>query len=226
VNASYNSVIPTLAGLNSINFYSTGTEAPPADLANVNGDFAGTTTQVIRWGACKWGLDENAMEAEAWVESGWNQDGMGDWRTTQSDCQNSYGWNGWGMFANEQTGSLAGCYQTYGILQIKVHDYDTWDFAHTSTPFNVDFRSAEQRNCMNGDFADYFSGPHAPVTSGYPTYAQAVAGALAPGSPNTTDTMFWGCMGAWLSGSWYDTNGGVTYINDVKQYQASQPWPH
>lgn len=224
INATDNLVMPTLADLNAINFYSTPTEAPASDMANVSGDFTGTTTQILRWASCKWGLDENAMKGEAWAESGWKQPAMGDWRTTTSDCQ-AYYWDGWGMFANLQTGSTSGCYQSYGILQIKVHDYDTWDMAHTSTPFNADFRSAEERACINGDFASYFSGPHNPVTSGYPTYAQAVAGQLAPGSPNTTDTMFWGCMGAWLSGSWYDTNG-LSYINTVKQYQTSQPWPH
>jgi hypothetical protein len=66
-------------------------------------------------------------------------------------------------------GSTSGCYQSYGILQIKVHDFNTWDFARNSTSFNVDFRSAEQRACMNGDFADYFKSGHGLVTGGYPT---------------------------------------------------------
>jgi hypothetical protein len=107
---------------------------------------------------------------------------MGDWRTSP-DLPRAFNWNGWGVFKGPD-GSTSACYQSYGILQIKVHDFNTWDFARNSTSFNVDFRSAEQRACMNGDFTDYFKSGHGLVTGGYPTYAEAVAGKLAPGWPN------------------------------------------
>jgi autotransporter family porin len=222
-NAPYNATIPTRSQLSTIGFYDTPTEASATAVAQVDGAFSGTTTQILRWAACKWGLDESAMKAEAWQETNWTQSTMGDWRTTPELCR-AFNWNGWGMFKGPD-GSTSGCYQSYGILQIKVHDFNTWDFARNSTSFNVDFRSAEQRACMNGDFTDYFKSGHGLVTGGYPTYAEAVAGKLAPSSPNQTDTLFWGCMGLWFSGGWYDKDG-LNYVRSVKQWQGTQPWPH
>jgi hypothetical protein len=222
-NAGANMTVPTKADLDAINFYGTPFEGG-TDMVLVTGNFRGTTTQVLRWAACKNGLDENAMMADAVVESGWDQAGAGDWRSDPALCKSRW-WNGWGTIPNRDTQSNNGCYQSYGILQVKVHDYNTWPWSHTSTAFNADFRMGELRNCMNGDFSDYFSGPHAPVISGYPTYAQAIAGQLAPGSSSTTETLFWGCMGAWFSGSWYDANG-LSYIKDVRRHLAAKDWPH
>jgi hypothetical protein len=46
-------------------------------MARVDGNFTGTTEQILRWGACKWGVDENAVKAQAVVESWWHQDNRG-----------------------------------------------------------------------------------------------------------------------------------------------------
>ena len=44
----------------------------------VDGDFAGTTDQLIQWAACKWGIDEDIVRAQMIKESGWYQSGIGD----------------------------------------------------------------------------------------------------------------------------------------------------
>lgn len=43
----------------------------------VKGEFTGTTEQILRWGACKWGADPNAVMAQAVIESWWHQDNRG-----------------------------------------------------------------------------------------------------------------------------------------------------
>jgi hypothetical protein len=40
-----------------------------AHAARVDGDLTGTADQILPWGACKWGFDENVTRAGAVVES-------------------------------------------------------------------------------------------------------------------------------------------------------------
>ena len=80
-----------------------------------------------------------------------------------------------------------------------------------STAFNADFRYAETRACMNGDYATYYNGR--PANNGYPTY----------GATGGADQLLWGCIGMHYSGDWYD-DGAVKYINETKGYFASKPW--
>ena len=44
--------------------------APPSDFAAVDGNYAGTTQDIIRWAACKWGVDEDWAYAETAEETG------------------------------------------------------------------------------------------------------------------------------------------------------------
>ena len=44
--------------------------APAADFAAVDGNYAGTTQDIIRWAACKWGVDEDWAYAETAEETG------------------------------------------------------------------------------------------------------------------------------------------------------------
>ena len=39
----------------------------------VTGQFTGTTTEILQWGACKWGLEEDLLRAVAVQESDWRQ---------------------------------------------------------------------------------------------------------------------------------------------------------
>lgn len=46
--------------------------------ARVDGRFSGTTDEILQWGACKWGIDEDVLRARAAEESGWRQSSSGD----------------------------------------------------------------------------------------------------------------------------------------------------
>ncbi|MGH7906212.1 MAG: hypothetical protein ACREP6_06260 [Candidatus Binataceae bacterium] len=46
--------------------------APPGDFTRVDGNFKGTTDEIIRWAACKWGIDEDVARAEAVAETNWH----------------------------------------------------------------------------------------------------------------------------------------------------------
>ena len=201
-NAVANHTVPTAQELASfyaapLNFIS----GPPAsDFQAVDGNYTGTTDMILRWAACKWGMDENQLRAQAYDESWWSAYTTGDLRTDQSQCQ-AGNWNGW-----QPQGY---CYQSYGLLQMKMASYNAWPMAWDYTAFNADFRGAYWRACMNGDVAYYYD--DVPQT-GYPTY------------PNgSVDQMAWGCIGSWYSGSWYDA-GAISYIGDIQAINAAKPW--
>ncbi len=98
--------------------------------ARVTGRFTGTTDQILRWGACRWALDEDLLRAVAVQESGWRQDAVGDRGAS------------------------------FGLMQIKDHYADgspAWGgYPDTlaETALNVDFYAAYIRACFDGDFAD------------------------------------------------------------------------
>ena len=96
----------------------------------VSGKETGTTDGIIRWGACKWGVDEDTLRAVAVVESRWQQSTVGD---------------GGGSF---------------GLMQVKDHyrdgtvDLGGFPWTQRSTALNVDFYAAWLRSCLDGDFYD------------------------------------------------------------------------
>ena len=47
-------------------------------VSRVDGNFTGTTDEILQWGACKWGFDEDLVRAVAVVESWWRQSTVGD----------------------------------------------------------------------------------------------------------------------------------------------------
>ena len=201
-NSTANHRVPTFMELVGLHLAPVkGSFAPISDFARVNGKFSGTTDQILRWGACKWGIDEDVVRAEAVAESHWRQDDVGDVSRDTSQCPPGSGfpgaWDG------------ASCQQSYGIMQIKFSSFGGWPLSKDSTAYNVDFRLAYQRACMNGDI--HYLADQTPAGD-YPRY------------PNgTTDQMLWGCMGDWFSGSWYDA-GAIHYIAEVKQDLADRTW--
>ena len=159
----------------------------------LTGNFTGTTDEILQWTACKWGIDVNIVRAEAVTESNWHMSQLGDYTTNQSLCPPGT-WNG------------SGCYQSYGILQIKYTYFQTeWPMSRNDTALNADFVYGWLRNCYEG-WADYLY-QRTPV-SGYPPYH---AGDI------------WGCLGFWFSGTWYD-QGAINYINVTKGHYVQKPW--
>src|SRR6185312_2203478 len=182
---------------NPLNFQS----GPPAsDFANVDGNYAGTTWQIIEWAACKWGVNAYDLAAEAWAESEWHQTTLGDQQWNYAACTGGpwIGWEPWG-----------GCWTSFGIIQEKASGFNTMPMAATSTAFNLDFRAAFWRACIDGDEQYLYNETPA---AGYPTYANA-----------TGYQRYWGCMGEWYSGGW-DDPGSVSYQTTVQGFSASRPW--
>jgi len=106
-----------------------------AKRSRISGHYTGSTDAIIRWAACKWGLDENLLRAVAVQESYWHQSTVGD------SC------------------GRAG-QASYGLLQVKnAHcdgssDIGGYPWTQRSTAFAVDTYGAWIRSCLNGDFYD------------------------------------------------------------------------
>jgi autotransporter family porin len=93
-------------------------------LPRISGRFSGTTDEIIQWGACKWGFDEDIVRAVAVQESSWRQATVGD--------------NG----------------QSFGLIQIKrTYVPFTHPNSQKSTAFNVDYALGMRRACYEGSIA-------------------------------------------------------------------------
>jgi len=101
----------------------------------VTGNFTGTTTEIIQWAACKWGIDEDTIRADAVQESYWHTSTIGD------------------VCGPAGEGS-------YGLMQIKNEDcsgtvvHGGYPYTAQSTALNVDWYAAHIRSCYDGDFYD------------------------------------------------------------------------
>jgi hypothetical protein len=169
--------------------------APESDSIRkqITGNFTGTTDEIFQWVACKWGIDTDLIRAQAIQESGWYQGNRGDWTTDERLCPPGT-WEG------------DGCYQSYGILQIKyTYNQTAWPMSRDDTAFNAEYVYGYIRNCYEGHIP--FLKEYPPV-QGYPSYH---AGDI------------FGCIGEWYSGRWYD-QPAINYINQVKTILANKTW--
>ena len=91
----------------------------------VDGDFAGTTDQLIQWAACKWGIDEDIVRAQMIKESGWYQ-----------------------------LGPAGDGGESFGIGQVRTTAHPSaFEFsinAKNSTAYNLDYTYAIWRGCYEG----------------------------------------------------------------------------
>jgi autotransporter family porin len=106
----------------------------------IDGDFRGTTEQIILWAACKWGLDDEWLRAQAVVESFWNQRTAGDYTATRRHCpRDAVG------KANHR------CAESYGLLQNKYRfNRSAYPAFRTSTAYQLDFSGFKLRACFDG----------------------------------------------------------------------------
>jgi hypothetical protein len=180
----------------------------------VDGQYTGTTDMIFRWAACKWGIDENVVRAQATIEHwSWVQpQSGGDKRWSYSECVNG----GFTSLWNYQCPSC--CYQTWSIFQTKAYyDWQTWPMLVNSTAFAADFHYASMRACMDGDLAGYFAGR--PNYNGH-NYSADIAG-------GSIYTALWGCIGYHYSGNWYDGNsnyGAIWYIGRAQAALSQKSW--
>jgi hypothetical protein len=214
INVPFNRTKPTLSELARFYQHPIWSGPPASDFFRVDGNYTGSTDMILRWAACKWGIDEDVVRAQAWNENKWKQGsihepavGGGDRRMSINDCVQ-------GDFSALWNYACPGCcYQSWGILQTKVfYEWGTWPMIKDSTAFNADYRYAVQRACMNGDYNDYFASAEQQPN----TYASDIAS-------GDVDRILWGCIGMHFSGGWYD-NHAIHYIAEVKNHVATRPW--
>jgi hypothetical protein len=157
------------------NFFSGDTPAANQKIApRINGNFTGTTKEILRWAACKWGINQNIVFAQAAVESWWRQTTHGDFDSDPSLCPPGH----------KHLNAQGQCPQSYGILQNRYpFEKASWPGIGRSTAMNADTAYAIWRTCYNG----------------YETWLNTV-----PESTPYKKGDAWGCVGRWFSGRWHD----------------------
>jgi autotransporter family porin len=164
----------------------------------VTGNFVGTTDMILQWAACKWGIDEDIVRAQAAIESWWRQPAKGDWGTSADRCP-----PGHGPGVDDPINHPDECPESWGILQTRFpYERSAWPGLADSTAFEADTAYAIWRACFEG----------------YEVWLNHVDRGwdYAPGD-------VWGCVGRWYSGRWH-TPEAETYITKVKSYLNSRIW--
>ena len=161
----------------------------------IDGQFTGTTHEILRWAACKWGIDEDIVAAQAAVESWWRQSALGDFGGDPNACPPGHGLG--------VDGTPGQCPQSYGILQNRYpYEVSTWPGIGNSTAMNADTAYGIWRACFNG----------------YEAWLNTVdrGSQYGPGDQ-------WGCVGRWFSGRWHNQSA-EGYIAKVQDYLRRRVW--
>jgi len=113
--------------------------APAANsqfVPRIDGQYTGTTDQIIAWGACKWRIDTDVVRAMAVQESAWRQAKVGDYVDDPAECVDGYS---------------VPCPTSFGLLQLKhTTRPGSWPNSQLHTAFNVDYSLAVLRGCFEG----------------------------------------------------------------------------
>jgi hypothetical protein len=194
-------------------------------LARVDGQFAGTTDEILQWAACKWGLPDDLLRAVAVRESTWYQ-----YKTDPSGrCRVQYGCGD--VFSVATTASRTYCdavarfgydYQkdfgvgicpkTFSIVGVMSWQDPAWGvwpdnqngtfpFSRDSTAFAVDYLGSQLRGCYEG-WEWWLRGT---------------------GTSNYATGDLWGCVGAWYAGAWHSA-AADGYIGRVQTEMNTRPW--
>jgi hypothetical protein len=163
--------------------------------ARIDGDFTGTTQEILRWAACKWGIDEDLVYAQAAVESWWRQTTQGDLGSDASACA-----PGHGLGADGAPGQ---CPQSFGILQNRYpFERSAWPGIARSTAMNADTAYGIWRACFEG----------------YEHWLNDVDRGRQYGAGDAL-----GCIGRWFAGRWH-TAAADQYVARVKDDLARRIW--
>ena len=161
----------------------------------IDGNFTGTTAEILRWTACKWGIDENIVFAQTVMESWWRQTALGDWHADGGACP-----PGHGLGADGKAGL---CPQSYGLLQVRYPNREVgWPGVERSSAMNADLAYASWRACYEGYEIWLNSESH---------------------SQRYRSGDVWGCVGNWFTGSWH-TAGGDDYVTQVQKIESEKLW--
>jgi hypothetical protein len=163
--------------------------------ARVTGAYSGSTSEILQWTACKWGIDERIVRAQAQAESSWRQTMKGDWTTNGDYCAPGHDLG--------EDGRQGQCPESWGILQVRYRFFSSaFPDAVQSTAFNADTAYAVWRACYEG-------------------YEWWLSNQSAPGHSYQAGDA-WGCIGRWYSGRWYD-DLAKQYIDCVQQIMEGRP---
>jgi hypothetical protein len=116
----------------------------PAIFQRVDGNFAGTTDEIMQWAACKWGVDEDIVRGLAADESWWNDSQIGDMTSDSSLC--AYG------HPIGADGISGRCPQSLGLTQLKWQYHQAaYPQAAASNVYQLDYSFAIWRSCYEGN---------------------------------------------------------------------------
>ena len=167
-------------------------------IPRVTGNFSGTTDMILQWTACKWGIDEDIVKAQAAVESWWRQPAKGDWGTDPDRCP-----PGHRLGVDDPINHPDECPESWGILQTRFpYERSAWPDMADSTAFEVDTAYAIWRACYEG----------------YEWWLNDVEHGQSYAAGDA-----WGCVGRWYAGRWH-TPEAETYIVKVKSYLSNRIW--
>jgi hypothetical protein len=190
-------------------------------LPRVDGQFTGTTDEIIQWAACKWGLSDNLLRAVLVRESTWFQYetypsgrcvthwGCGDFftdeplaaRQTYCDELARYGYDyqsDYGVGQCPKTFSIAGVMGWWSPdwgFRWPGNQNGTFPYARDSTAFATDYLAANLRGCFEG----------------WELWLRDRPGDI------------WGCVGAWYAGNWRSA-AAERYIREVRQALRARVW--
>jgi hypothetical protein len=163
--------------------------------SRVDGQFTGTTREILRWAACKWGVDEDLVMAQAAVESWWLQNTLGDWTGDAARCA-----PGRGPGVDGRAGQ---CPESFGILQNRYpYEKPAWPGIANSTAMNADVAYAIWRTCFEG----------------YETWLNTVERGRDYAAGDA-----WGCVGRWFSGRW-QVPASTQYAAKVRDQLDRRVW--
>lgn len=198
--AAWVRAVPAPAEVKGVNRTANATQGRPVAgatglRARVDGAFTGTTEQILRWTACKWGVDEDFVKAQAAVESWWRTDTKGDLGSDPARCAPGHGLG--------VDGTAGTCPESWGLLQVRYpYNQPAFPDAISSTAFNADWAYSSWRSCYVGELTWLND-----VERG----SQYAAGDA------------WGCAGVWFSGRWH-TTAAEDYITRVRGYLDQRIW--
>lgn len=156
------------------------------------------TDELIQFFACKWGLDDNWIRAQAVAESSWRQRFGGDWHPdTGSNCAANA--------PRRVVNGVTECAESLGLTQVRTRfrpaEISPWVF--DSTSYHLDYYAWEFRGCLEGQ-----------KFVGNPNNPQGLS--AANDLPN--------CIANWFSGCWPMSCNGTNYYNTVKSHHDNRTW--
>ncbi len=175
------------------------TDSDPAKApftARVDGNFVGTTDEIIQWASCKWGVDEDYVRAQIVTESYWDQvNSLGDWGTTAANCEPRFP-----LGTNGRSGQ---CPESFGLGQTRYPFMrSAFPHAYDSSAYNLDVTYAIWRSCFEG--------------------TETWLNNVDRGRDYAAGDML-GCMGRWFAGRWY-TRAALDYMGVVQGHVAQRTW--